>query len=235
MANKKLTDLNSITTLSNDDVLYIVDPLTNTSNKITYGNLINTKFNSLSTDFSTTTDSISTLVIGGATNATFKRSLSSKVTDLSGYFGQTFSNSRFVDQNNNQGLQGFLTNLFTNSTTGLDVLINTTIPGKAQAQGTASSNPGEVGPNDSFSLVGLSSRFVAVSSFVSNMFVDQIGLEAQADNLGLTASGGTEFPTPTEPPIGQINTFTSLQRGIRHVPIYIGGTTFRLLLSAEDV
>lgn len=231
MANKKLTDLNSITTLSNDDVLYIVDPLTNTSNKITYGNLINTKFNSLSTDFSTTTDSISTLVIGGATNATFKRSLSSKVTDLSGYFGPTFSNSRFVDQNNNQGLQGFLTNLFTNSTTGLDVLITNTIPGKAEAQGTASTNPGANGPNDSFSLIGLSSRFVALSSQVTNLDTDLIDLQNQ---MGLTGVG-VQFPTPTEPPIGQVNTFASLQRGIRHVPIYIGSSTFRLLLSAEDV
>ena len=51
MADSKLTDLPemSVTSLNNDDVLYIAktsDPVA--SNKITYANLINTKFNNLS-------------------------------------------------------------------------------------------------------------------------------------------------------------------------------------------
>lgn len=51
MADTRLTDLPTVTTLNDSDVLYIVDTSENTSNKITYGDLINTKFNELSTSF----------------------------------------------------------------------------------------------------------------------------------------------------------------------------------------
>ena len=51
MADSKLTDLPEITTLSNDDVLYVADISLNASNKITYGNFINDKFNALNNSY----------------------------------------------------------------------------------------------------------------------------------------------------------------------------------------
>ncbi len=53
MADSKLSDLPAITQLANDDVLYVADVSQNASNKITYGNLINTKFTTLETNFDT--------------------------------------------------------------------------------------------------------------------------------------------------------------------------------------
>lgn len=62
MSNKRLTDLNSITTLTNDDLLYIVDPTFNSSNKITFADLIKTDFNHLSTQFNTVSAEVDVLV-----------------------------------------------------------------------------------------------------------------------------------------------------------------------------
>ena len=73
------------------------------------------------------------------------------------------------------------------------------------------------------------------ATLFGNLNTDLVGLEKQTDNLGLTANSQTEFPTPTVPVAGQVNTFDSMKAAFRHVPIYIGGSTFRLLLSAEDV
>lgn len=80
MADSRLTDLNAVTTLNDNDVVYVVDVSENTSNKITYGDLINTKFNELSTSFE---QSIS----GGSfsdiqTLSTNQLQLSSNVGDL---------------------------------------------------------------------------------------------------------------------------------------------------------
>jgi len=53
MSSKKITDLNSITTLSNSDILYIVDvsnSIYGESNKITYGDLAGNKLNDLQLD-----------------------------------------------------------------------------------------------------------------------------------------------------------------------------------------
>lgn len=60
MADSKLTDLPEITTLSNDDVLYVADISLNASNKITYGNLINDKFNALNNSYTLTAVQITT-------------------------------------------------------------------------------------------------------------------------------------------------------------------------------
>ena len=81
MSNKRLTDLNSITTLSNDDLLYIVDPSFNTSNKITFGDLIKTEFTSLSTQFLTVSAEVDVLV-GSTTTA-----LATDIAALSATFG----------------------------------------------------------------------------------------------------------------------------------------------------
>ena len=40
MADTKVSDLNSITVAGNNDILYIVNPIAGTSNKITYQNLL---------------------------------------------------------------------------------------------------------------------------------------------------------------------------------------------------
>ena len=63
MADSKLTDLPEITTLSNDDVLYVADISLNASNKITYGNLINDKFNILSNSYALTADQVASNTI----------------------------------------------------------------------------------------------------------------------------------------------------------------------------
>jgi|TARA_R100000482_G_scaffold106565_1_gene49061 hypothetical protein len=91
MANKKLTDLGSITTLSDDDVLYIVDPDLNASLQVTYGDLINTKFKSLSTNFLTVSAGLGTL-----SNSV---SAKNRIDYLSAAVGGPFSSSTpiFVD------------------------------------------------------------------------------------------------------------------------------------------
>ena len=40
MPNQRITDLPLITTISDDDLFYIVDYVSNTSNKISYGTLV---------------------------------------------------------------------------------------------------------------------------------------------------------------------------------------------------
>lgn len=71
------------------------------------------------------------------------------------------------------------------------------------------------------------------AALLGTTFTDLRDVESRTDNLGLTSSNS--FPTPTVPVAGQVNTFDSMKAAFRHVPIYIGGSTFRLLLSAEDV
>lgn len=51
MGDSRLTDLPSKDSLANNDVLYVVDVNGDSSNKITYGDLINTKFDQLSSNF----------------------------------------------------------------------------------------------------------------------------------------------------------------------------------------
>tara|TARA_R110002074_G_scaffold238480_2_gene410382 strand:+ start:5581 stop:5976 length:396 start_codon:yes stop_codon:yes gene_type:complete len=52
MADTKVSDLPAITTLSNDDILYIGDVSASTSNKITYENLVGSDINQISADLS---------------------------------------------------------------------------------------------------------------------------------------------------------------------------------------
>ena len=48
MADSRLTDLPNLTTPNSDDVLYIVDVSQDSSNKITYANLVGNTISSLS-------------------------------------------------------------------------------------------------------------------------------------------------------------------------------------------
>ena len=61
MADTKVSDLNSITVADNNDVLYIVNPIAGTSNKITYQNLlsgVNDSITSLTSDVNTYTTTV---------------------------------------------------------------------------------------------------------------------------------------------------------------------------------
>jgi len=61
MADTKVSDLNSITVADNNDVLYIVNPIAGTSNKITYQNLlseVNDSITSLTSDVNTNTTTV---------------------------------------------------------------------------------------------------------------------------------------------------------------------------------
>tara|TARA_X000001388_G_scaffold59745_1_gene45108 strand:+ start:531 stop:1130 length:600 start_codon:yes stop_codon:yes gene_type:complete len=61
MADSKLTDLPEVTTIADNDVLYLANVTLNQSNKITYANLINTKFVALNTEFEAVSASVDTL------------------------------------------------------------------------------------------------------------------------------------------------------------------------------
>ena len=61
MADSKLTDLPEVTTIADNDVLYLANVTLNQSNKITYANLINTKFAALNTEFEAVSASVDTL------------------------------------------------------------------------------------------------------------------------------------------------------------------------------
>ena len=61
MADTKVSDLNSITVAGNNDILYIVNPIAGTSNKITYQNLlseVNDSITSLTSDVNTNTTTV---------------------------------------------------------------------------------------------------------------------------------------------------------------------------------
>jgi len=61
MADTKVSDLNSITVAGNNDILYIVNPIAGTSNKITYQNLlsgVNDSITSLTSDVNTYTTTV---------------------------------------------------------------------------------------------------------------------------------------------------------------------------------
>jgi len=61
MADTKVSDLNSITVVDNNDVLYIVDTSSSASKKITYGNLlsgVNSNITTLTNDVNTYTTAV---------------------------------------------------------------------------------------------------------------------------------------------------------------------------------
>ncbi len=113
MADSKLTDLPTITTLDNDDVLYIVDTINNTSNKITYANLINTRFNSLSTRVDTISGDLDTLETSFAITQSRTDTLFNNTTSFSLSFDEVTvaNNSRFISAfnlgNTQPGLENY--------------------------------------------------------------------------------------------------------------------------------
>jgi hypothetical protein len=93
MADTKVSDLPAITTLNNNDILYIGDVSASTSNKITYANLrapidnsiaaIDATVDSLSTDVVNLSSEWETYTFDIAAYVTNTTILSSNVTDLS--------------------------------------------------------------------------------------------------------------------------------------------------------
>lgn len=104
MADTKVSDLNSITVAGNNDILYIVNPIAGTSNKITFSNLVGDNITDLDSrvleisgtleNVSTFTGEVSSLALQTDTNI-----LSSNVAELSGDVKNLNSdNSEVIDQ-----------------------------------------------------------------------------------------------------------------------------------------
>lgn len=98
MADSKLTDLPPITNLNDNDVLYIVDSFNNTSNRITYSNLINTRFNTLSTRVDTISSELDTLESNYSITRQRTDTLFNNTTSFSLSFDEVTvgNNSRFI-------------------------------------------------------------------------------------------------------------------------------------------
>ncbi len=107
MADSKLTDLPemSVSTLNNDDVLYIASNSLKASNKITYANLINTKFVSLSSKHDTLQVNFDSLQSNFDDQSVQFNSLNTSITsykvaisgfDLAAAIGSRFTSTFFV-------------------------------------------------------------------------------------------------------------------------------------------
>lgn len=89
MADTKVSDLNSITVAGNNDILYIVNPIAGTSNKITFSNLVGDNITDLDSrvlEISGTLENVSTFTgeISSLARQTDTNILSSNVAELSG-------------------------------------------------------------------------------------------------------------------------------------------------------
>lgn len=93
MADSKLTDLPEVTTIADNDVLYLANVSLNQSNKITYANLINTKFVAINTAFEAVSASVDTL------NSQFPNIRNEVLaqTAREGFFTVNFGNSNLAN------------------------------------------------------------------------------------------------------------------------------------------
>lgn len=250
MSNKRLTDLNSITTLTNDDLLYIVDPTFNSSNKITFADLIKTDFNHLSTQFNTVSAEVEVLVgstsVGlrtdiDALSATFGPNLfpatnlyplQTRITNLSAEMltnqaniltrtPQTYSNG----VSSNVTILSAFTHTFVNEFNG--EIANTIGQNSLTAKQGIDANANTIGQISLTAESGIANAelIAGSTSLTSVNTFNRIGV-SQANGTGL------QFANPTVPAAAQITDFTSMKDGLRFIPVTIGSDTFRLLLSA---
>ena len=104
MADTKVSNLNSITVAGNNDILYIVNSIAGTSNKITFSNLVGDNITDLDSrvlEISGTLENVSSFT-GNITTFAFKTDtniLSSNVSELSGNVKNlNIDSSEVIDQ-----------------------------------------------------------------------------------------------------------------------------------------
>ena len=144
-----------------------------------------------------------------------------------------------VDTSSNQSKQIQFTNLLkTAGLTGTAIYslpqIITEVQTITSRDAAIQTAAGAIGAKADRTTVDYLSNVFNLSAVEFGSVLSDLGkVENRTDNLGMTSTNS--FPTPTVPVAGQVNTFDSMKAAFRHVPIYIGSSTFRLLLSAEDV
>ena len=255
MANKRLTDLDTITTLSNDDLLYIVDPILNQSKKITFENLVGTTTGTISTNVNTLSTAFNLLSgFGGVENG--QGGLYSfaipNIINLSAAFGTSPVGFReghtYVDGDVfpvttaltflSADALGKITNLENNKADG-----NTNTTFLSTEFDKLSANVDFLSSSDGRNATGFASLSTQVHN-LSTVVVTNAGLafttsnatssDATFRNIGVNTADGNNlrYPAPSTPAAAQLTDFAALKEGIRFIPVTIGSDTFRLLLSA---
>ena len=255
MANRRLTDLDTTTTISNDDLLYIVDPILNQSQKITYENLVGSSVTTIIGDVATLSAEVNLLSgFGGVQNSrgglyTFAIP---NIINLSAAFGTTPVGFRegytYVDGDvfpvttaltflsadaltkitnleNNKADGNTNTTFLSTEFDRLSSIVKT-LDSDAQNNGTGFANLSTE--------VHTLSTVVITNAGVAFTTSNATSSDATFRNIGVSTADGNNltYPAPSTPAAAQLTDFAALKEGIRFVPVTIGSDTFRLLLSA---